>query len=292
LSSSYIAIDWGTTNRRAYRMAADGTVLDTIEDARGVLALTADDYPREAAALRDRLGPLPILAAGMVGSNRGWREAAYAPVPAGLSTLAQACVRLDDEDVVIVPGVSLRSERRTDVMRGEEVQVLGAVSAGLAPADALFCQPGTHNKWIQVAGGRIVDFATAMTGELFALLRDHGVLAGMLDDRVEDGPAFRRGLARGAGAGDLAVALFEVRSGVLLGALARADAAAFASGILIGADVGARRDLAGRDVHLLASGPLAALYAAAIAAAGGRAVTIDSRRAFAAGIHQIWELIR
>jgi 2-dehydro-3-deoxygalactonokinase len=292
LSSSYIAIDWGTTNRRAYRMAADGTVLDTIEDSRGVLALAADDYPREAAALRDRLGPLPILAAGMVGSNRGWREAAYAPVPASVLSLARACVRLDDEDVVIVPGVCLRSDRRTDVMRGEEVQVLGAVGAGLAPADALFCQPGTHNKWIQVAGGQIVDFATAMTGELFALLRDHGVLAGMLDDKVEDGPVFRRGLARGAGAGDLAVALFEVRSGVLLGALRRADAAAFASGILIGADVGARRDLAGRDVHLLASGPLAALYAAAIEAAGGRAVTIDSRGAFAAGVHQIWELIR
>ena len=114
----------------------------------------------------------------------------------------------------------------------------------------------------------------------------------MLDGEVQDGPSFRRGVARGAGAADLAVALFEVRSGVLLGALAQADAAAFASGVLIGADVGARPDVAGREVRLLAAGSLATLYAAAIEAQGGRALTIDSRAAFAAGVHQIWKLIR
>jgi 2-dehydro-3-deoxygalactonokinase len=292
LNSTYIAIDWGSTNRRAYLMASDGTVLDAFQDDRGALSLVGDDYRREVVAIRERLGVLPILAAGMVGSNRGWREAPYAPAPADLSALAGGCIRLRDDDVVILPGVSLHTDRRCDVMRGEEVQVLGAASAGLAPADALFCQPGTHNKWIRVAGGCIVDFATAMTGELFALLRAQGVLAGMLDGKVEDGPAFRRGLARGAGATDLAVALFEVRSAVLRGALPPADAAAYASGALIGADVGARSDIAGREVHLVASGPLAPLYAAAIEAVGGRAVAVDSRAGFAAGVHRIWELIR
>jgi 2-dehydro-3-deoxygalactonokinase len=175
-------------------------------------------------------------------------------------------------------------------MRGEEVQVLGAVAAGLAPDDALFCQPGTHNKWIATTGGRVSDIATALTGELFALLRGHGILAGMLDGDVADGAAFRDGLSRGAGARDLTVALFEVRARVLLGRLAPDDAAAFASGVLIGADVGARDDLAGRDVQLLAGGTLADLYAVAIAQAGGRPVTLDSERAFAAGIHRLWEL--
>jgi 2-dehydro-3-deoxygalactonokinase len=169
------------------------------------------------------------------------------------------------------------------------VQVLGAANGGLAPADALFCQPGTHNKWVRTEGGRIVDVATAMTGELFALVRDHGILAGMLGGDVADGPAFRDGVARGAGARDLTVALFGVRAAVLLGRRAPEEAAAYASGLLIGNDVGAQ-DVGGQTVHLLADGTLAALYAAAIAALGGQAVRADSHAAFLAGIHALWEL--
>jgi 2-dehydro-3-deoxygalactonokinase len=287
----YIAIDWGTTNRRAWLMGDAGAVLDTMRDDRGVLAVERDRYPAELTAVRDRFGPLPVIAAGMVGSTRGWREAPYLAVPADLESLAVACVTVAGKDMMIVPGVSLRTGSRADVMRGEEVQVLGAVIAGLAPGDALFAQPGTHNKWVEVQGGRIVDFATAMTGELFALLRSHGILAGMLDGEVADGPAFRDGVARGAGATDLPVALFGVRASVLLSTLPPEDAAAFASGVLIGADVGAR-DLAGRDVHLLADGALAALYAAAIETRGGMAVAVDSHSAFLAGIRHIWELSR
>lgn len=287
MSPAFLAIDWGTTNRRAYAMAADGTVLTTIRDDHGVLALSAAEYPAEIAALRAHLGDMPMIAAGMVGSTRGWRDVPYVAAPADLPTLAQRMVEADG--LAIVPGVSLRQGTRADVMRGEEVQVLGAVAAGLAPADALFCQPGTHNKWVTVTAGRITDFATAMTGELFALLRGHGILAGMLDGEVADGSAFRDGVARGLGATDLPVALFEVRASVLLGTLRPDQAASFASGLLIGADVGSQV-LDGREVHLLATGALADLYAVAIAAAGARSTPIDSQAAFAAGIHRLWEL--
>ena len=287
----YIAIDWGTTNRRAWLLGDHGAVIETTRDDRGVLAVERDRYSQELAAVRARLGALPVIAAGMVGSTRGWQEAPYLPAPADLDSLAAACATVAGEDMAIVPGVSLREGTRADVMRGEEVQVLGAVAVGLAPPQALFAQPGTHNKWVEVQGGRIVDFATAMTGELFASLRTHGILAGMLDGPAEDGPAFRDGVARGAGATDLPVALFGVRASVLLSTLPAEDAAAFCSGVLIGADVGAR-ELQGRDVHLLANGALADLYAAAIEARGGRAIRVDSHAAFLAGIHRIWELTR
>ncbi len=290
MKGAYIAVDWGTTNRRAYLVDADGRVLDTVRDDRGVLAIERSDYPDELATLRDKLGALPVIAAGMIGSTRGWVDAPYVAAPADLAALAAARAIVPGEDVSIVPGVKLTGPR-SDVMRGEEVQVLGAIAAGLAPADALFCQPGTHNKWVRTEAGRIVDVSTAMTGELFALLRGNGVLKGMLDGVVADGPAFRDGIARGAGATDLTVALFEVRAAVLLDALAPEDAAAFASGVLIGADVGAR-DLDGRDIHLLASGPLADLYAVAIAARGGRVIAVDNQAGFLAGIHAFWELTR
>ncbi|MDP1028020.1 2-dehydro-3-deoxygalactonokinase [Sphingomonas sp. KR1UV-12] len=289
---AYLALDWGTTNRRAYLMADDGAMLDTMRDDRGVLAVGREEYPAELEALRARYGDLPVIAAGMVGSTRGWHEAPYVAAPVDAAGLAAAALVLDDQRFTIVPGVSLLTDTRADVMRGEEVQVLGAVAAGLAPADALFCQPGTHNKWVRTEAGRITGFATAMTGELFALLRDHGILAGMLGGSVADGPAFRDGLARGAGAADLTVALFEVRAGVLLGRRAAEDAAAYASGILIGADVGSQgAGGAIGTVHLLADGNLADLYAAAIAALGGTAVRVDSHAAFLAGIHHLRELI-
>ncbi len=281
-----IAVDWGTTNRRAWRIEADGSVSDHVRDDRGVLAMAADDYAPALAALRDRLGDLPVIAAGMIGSTRGWREAAYVPAPADLAALAAAALRIDDADVTIVPGVSWVEGARADVMRGEEVQVLGAIAAGLAPADALFCQPGTHNKWIATRAERIVDVTTVMTGELFALLKAHGILAGMLDGPVDDGPAFRAGLTRGAGACDLGAALFEVRAAVLLDRRAPGDAAAYASGVLIGSDVGAR-DVAGNTVHLLAEGTLAALYTVAIEALGGRVEPVDATAAFIAGIHHL-----
>ncbi|MHA6722736.1 2-dehydro-3-deoxygalactonokinase [Sphingomonas sp. RS2018] len=288
---AYIAIDWGTTNRRVHAVAADGTRVATDRDDRGVLSLSREEYAADIAAIRARHGELPVIAAGMVGSTRGWVDVPYAALPAGFDTLAAGMVEAAPR-VSIVPGVARRDHARADVMRGEEIQVLGAIAAGLAPADALFCQPGTHNKWIATTAGRITDFTTAMTGELFALLRANGILAGMLDGPVADGPAFRDGLTRGHGCRDLTVALFEVRAGVLLGAIAPEDAAAFASGILIGADVGARDDLSGRDVHLLASGALADLYAVAITQAGGRTNAVDSDTGFVAGIHALWEIIR
>lgn len=285
---AYIAVDWGTTNRRAWLINGDAAVLESQHDGRGILSIAPGTYPQEIAALRQALGARPVYAAGMVGSNRGWHDVPYIDAPASLATLADHVMRLPDE-VVITPGIALRTGGRADVMRGEEVQALGAIAAGLAPADALFCQPGTHNKWIEARDHRIERFTTAMTGELFALLRGHGILAGMLDDTVVDGQAFRDGLARGAGARDLPAALFEVRAQVLLGARAASDAAAFASGILIGADVGSRDDVAGREVHLLASGAMNDLYAVAITLATGRVVRVDSEAAFLAGIHAIWK---
>jgi 2-dehydro-3-deoxygalactonokinase len=285
---AYLAVDWGTTNRRAYAMSAEGAVLDSLRDDRGVLVHEPGDYPAEIAALRARWGAFPVIAAGMVGSNRGWEVAPYVAAPATLQALAAACLEVAPE-VRIVPGVALRDGARPDVMRGEEIQVFGAIGAGAAPPTALFCQPGTHNKWIETVDGAITDFTTVMTGEFFALLRDHGVLRGMLDGAVHDGAAFRRGLRRGFAARNLAADLFEIRSGLLLERLSPDDAASYASGILIGADVGTRENLAIRPVHLLGGGSLGALYAVAIAEAGGNPVLVPDT-CTTAGIHALWRL--
>src|SRR5436305_1898038 len=125
----------GATARRIERSAEDGPMAKTTPRGRAGPAVAAAGCPRRIAASRERLGALPNIAAGMVGSTRGWREAAYVPAPADLATLAGAATRIEEQRVTIVPGVSLLTDTRADVMRGEEVQVLGAIVAGLAPAD-------------------------------------------------------------------------------------------------------------------------------------------------------------
>ncbi|WP_156169944.1 2-dehydro-3-deoxygalactonokinase [Aurantiacibacter luteus] len=286
----YLAIDWGTTNRRIYRMRADGECVDSTSDDRGVLAIDALDIPGEIQAMREAHGDLPLIAAGMVGSSRGWVEVPYVATPASLADVAAACAH-PAPGVSIVPGVSHLDERAADVMRGEEVQVLGAVAAGLASDTALFCQPGTHCKWIALEDGKIARFSTAMTGELFALLRGRSILSEMLGGPVAAGPAFAAGLQQGLEGGDALGALFGTRARVLLGRLAREDAAAWCSGLLIGADVRGQGDLAGRTIYLLSAGNLADLYRTAIEHAGATVVAIDSSIAFLAGIHALQESI-
>ena len=276
----FLAVDWGTTNRRVYRIE-DGQVARTERDDRGVTAVR--DFAAEAAAIRARFGELPMLLAGMVGSNIGWRAAPYVPAPAGIGELAANLLAIDSR-TAIVPGVSALAGGRPDVMRGEEVQLLGAVAAQLVPGDALLAQPGTHCKWAEMADGRIAGFTTAMTGELFGLLKAHGLLAAQLHGDVTANAAFLDGVEE-AKRRDLAASLFGIRAAKMLGTRDDADAAAYASGLLIGSDVAARLATSGHDrIHILAGPELGSLYAAAVEANGRAARIIDSHAAFVAGI--------
>jgi 2-dehydro-3-deoxygalactonokinase len=281
--SRFLAVDWGTTNRRVF-LIDGGAVAKTERDDRGVTSV--EDFAAEAAAIRGRFGDLPMLLAGMVGSNIGWRPAPYVAAPAGMAELAAGLLWIDDR-TAIVPGISTLVNGRPDVMRGEEVQLLGAVAAGLVPADSLLAQPGTHCKWVEMRDGRIADFVTAMTGELFALLRKHGLLAAQLGSEVTLGDAFREGVEDGKRQ-DLAASLFGIRAAKMLGQRDDADAASYASGLLIGTDVAARLATSAHDaVHILADPALGGLYSAAIQAHGRNAYLIDSHAAFVAGINEI-----
>jgi 2-dehydro-3-deoxygalactonokinase len=285
----FIAVDWGTTNRRAWRIAPDGTVEESFADAGGIMAIPAGGFPDEIAFLRGCLGDLPMLLGGMVGSNRGWREVPYVPCPAGLAALATA-IRWIDPRTGIVPGVSQDRRDAPDVMRGEEVQIMGALATGDLPADALACLPGTHAKWVRVTGGRIAAFATWMTGEFFALLGEHSILSPELCGTARPGPGFAAGVAA-SGDGDPLAQLFRVRAAAALDA-PLVDAAGFVSGLLIGSEVRAGFDLLpGADPVLIGDPALCALYAAAIAQLRGGeapcAPIVDGALAFRAGIRAL-----
>lgn len=280
--TAFLAVDWGTTNRRVY-LLNDGQLIASEQDDKGVRALSSKDYPAEIASIRRRFGDLPMILAGMVGSTIGWVSVPYAEMPADLPSLAAHIHRID-ERTVIVTGVCQRSP--DDVMRGEEVQLLGAVSQGAVPGDALLCQPGTHCKWVRMRGGAITSFSTAMTGELFSLLKQHSILAPQLRDSAMDDEGFRAGVVRGA-AGKLQSALFEIRAKAMLtGAV---DQSSYASGLLIGEDIADR--VSAEPIYILADETLGNLYRTAIETLGGRAFVIDSHVSFISGITKIKEMI-
>jgi len=286
-ADGFIAVDWGTTNRRAYLIDGSGKCSGEFEDARGVLSVPAGGFPDAVSEIRQRLGDKPLLLAGMVGSNRGWKEAPYVSCPAGLDELAKALVWVGEREA-IVPGVSYLKNDRADVMRGEEVQLLGAVAAGSVDPDGLVCHPGTHNKWATLRKGAVSEFRTVMTGELFSLLKEHSILSDLLKGPVEPNDVFRQAAAYAISNEALPAALFSVRARVLLGQSKKEDAASYASGLLIGADV--RVGLSyptGADITVIGRPELTRLYAAAIAQASRTVVELDGEQSFLAGIHEI-----
>lgn len=291
-AEGFIAADWGTTNRRAYLIDAAGECVDEFEDDRGILSVAKGGFEDAVAEVREKLGDRPLLLAGMVGSNRGWIEAPYVPCPAGLRDLAAKLVWPERGRTAIVPGVSFVDPNEADVMRGEEVQLLGAYAAGLVPADALVCHPGTHNKWARLEGGKIARFITVMTGEIFNLLREHSILADLLSGPAEPGGTFEKGVRRGLSGDCLAAELFKVRARVLLGAAEAKDAPSYASGLLIGADVRAGlRETGEAEIVVMGRPELTRLYSEALRVAGKQSREVDGERAFLEGAKGIVELI-
>ena len=272
-AAALVAIDWGTTSARAYRVAANGEVLEARAAPLGVLHVTDGRFDD---ALRELLGGwqderAPRVASGMIGSRQGWIEAPYIACPAPLTALVDGLVRTRDGELFIVPGVSTRDAYGIpDVMRGEETQIVGGVDH--REDRVLVVLPGTHSKWARVESGRIVDFMTFMTGEVWHVMRTHSILARLAVDTgtADAGPGFARGVARGLGPGNLAHDAFGARTLALMGELAGEEVADWLSGLMIGREVRNARTWAHRHgydggrVRLIGSDALCDRYAAAL----------------------------
>lgn len=296
--TALLALDWGTTSARAYRVAADGTVLEARTAPLGIQAVRNGAF---AAALDTLLGSwsvltAPRLACGMIGSRQGWVEAPYVACPASSRELAARIAAVPGATLRIVPGVTTRDrDGQPDVMRGEETQLVGAIDPDEVLALAVL--PGTHSKWARVERGRIVDFTTFMTGELFAVLLEHSILARLArPGPATSGPtvAFDRGLARGIAPGSLAHDLFGARTYALAGELAAEDVGEWLSGLLIGREIhDARRWAesglrATTPVRVIGNDALSARYAHALARAGIAATAAPSD----AAARGLWSIAR
>lgn len=245
-----IALDWGSTHLRASLLGAAGQVLATRQSADGVMAVPPGGFESVLTGVcghwMETHKGIPMLACGMVGSRQGWCEAPYLPTPAGPSQAAAALtvIGLGTQALSILPGVSSQPRPgRFDVMRGEETQVWGCRLAGPPDAFAWCLLPGTHSKWVRVDGqGRVCALHTYMTGELYALLCQHGTPGRLMVHGRPDAAAFAAGVALGAAEHAQAThAMFAARTAGLLGGVAADALPDYLSGVLIGAEIASAR---------------------------------------------------
>lgn len=288
-SEGYVAVDWGTTNRRAWRVEG-GQVTAEFADDIGFTSVPPGGFPAEVEGIRRRLGDVPLLLAGMVGARGGWVPAPYLPCPVDLESLVAGLIPVEGDRAFIVPGVSYQDGARADVIRGEETQFVGAVEAGMCAADAIICHPGTHNKWALLEGGRILRFRTVMTGEMFGLLKTGSLLKPWLETEASPGEPFAEGVSLGWEGRALTADLFTVRARVLLGSLPEYQVASFVSGLLIGADLRTGlSDLPEGEVVVMGRGALTRLFSAALTQVGRANRQVDGEDAFLAGAKAIVE---
>ena len=291
----FLAVDWGTSNLRAWVVGDDGAVIGEERFPWGVGKLPRGEPERR---LQESVRPtlcaedLPVLMCGMIGSTLGMVEVPYLDAPAGLGDLAGALHRVDGASppVMIAPGLRCRRPSGDiDVMRGEETKILGwaALDPARCEGRRLLVLPGTHAKWALLEDGRIVRFITAMSGELFDLLSRHSVL------RSEDGPddpaAFLRGVGAGAGRGPLAAKLFTARSNVVGGDMPAAGVRDYVSGVLVGDETSSLPAMIGaadddRRIDLLGDPSLCRLYETALTELGLTVETHDGDTAVLAGL--------
>src|ERR1700676_249538 len=306
--AALVAGDWGTSHLRLFLCQADGTVIASV-DGPGAADVHGDFPEMLDALLRGwtrQHGALPVVLCGMVGSSLGWTQAPYVACPARPEEIAQACVELRDGQVHIVPGLSCRNRLNApDVLRGEETQILGALrlDPALSYGRHLLCLPGTHSKWVLLEDGRVHEFLTAPTGELFAVLCEHSILVSDQRQRQDlhaatDGPAFDHGLMqiRRFPTAGLLHRLFECRSRRLTGDLHSDEAMPLLSGMLIASDVqGAVRLFAVPDarstVRVIGATRLTELYARALVSQDCDATIIDGTLASLNGLVQVHRLL-
>jgi 2-dehydro-3-deoxygalactonokinase len=286
-----IAVDWGTSSLRGALLAPDGTVLEEVSAPAGILTVPAGGF---AAAFNEHFGRwqqatgAPALIAGMAGSRQGWQEAPYCACPAGFAEIASHLHWVEPGRIALVPGLSCEDEGVPDVMRGEETQVVGALDL-LGLADARMVLPGTHSKWVQVAQRRIAGFRTFMTGELYALLRQHSILARTLpeSDGELDAEAFLRGLAHARSSASLLHAAFSVRTLALFERMPPAAAPSYLSGLVIGDELRAQGLERGAGAVVVIGAPaLAARYRLALESLGVAVTTVGAQAAWR-GLHAI-----
>lgn len=302
-TTSVVAVDWGTSHLRLWTLDSNGKANACHRSDRGMRTVERDEFE---SVLKSEMQTLqvptdtPVIMCGMVGSRQGWQEAPYKKMPCRIDAIAANAVKIDgvSRDVRILPGIAHFNATKPDVMRSEETQLLGLYDMLGEDLSGLVCMPGSHAKWVRIENGLVIDFATSLSGELFAALSVSSVLQHSLKNASKKvdpqsdvySRAVRNSLSDPA---TVLTRLFAARPHSLLNQMSDDDASAHISGTIVGQDIaGAIARFA--PVHattLVGSGHLGDLYSQALQIAGLQSKIVDGDELAILGLSHAAKLI-
>jgi len=312
--SKFISCDWGTSSFRLRLVDASAqAVLAQVKSNRGIAeahtqwrqqgldeekrfsfyqSIIQDHLQQLHEQVDHSLHDLPLIISGMASSNIGMVELPYKALPFGVdgSDLVVKKIKATGNfrhDVVVISGA--KSTR--DVMRGEEVQLIGCDFP--SNEERIYILPGTHSKHVTVKHQRVTDFKTYMTGEFFYLLSHYSILSKSVEQesRGDELKSFEEGVAQSVH-DHLLHNAFLVRTNHLFGSYSKEENHHYLSGLLIGAEL---KELAGDavPVTVVANESMQKYYVAALKKLGCRHVeTIDVDIALVNGHCKMYDMIK
>lgn len=293
-AGAFVGVDWGTTKASFILARTDGTILAE-QTGPGIAALDSPDAIEAAcfAAVAD-WPRVPLVIAGMAGSDIGWHPAPYVSAPATAEDVHASAIRFAARgvQVALLPGVkTTRGDGFPDFMRGEEIQIFGSMASDAG----LVCLPGTHSKWARIDNGKIAYFHTAMSNELMdAVGRGTILLKPKHAPIAQPGVQFLEGVTAVTHSKlGLETMLFTVRSRQIAKTLTAATADDYLAGLCIGSDIRSALTFHPdtRSVTLVGAPSLTKLYAAALASVGITSPQVDGKTAALAGLTSAYRAI-
>jgi 2-dehydro-3-deoxygalactonokinase len=298
ITPTLIAVDWGSSSFRAFLLGQNGTVIAKTATDQGIFTIPDKAFEKTLLAncgpWLDPHGKLPLIMGGMIGSRNGWLETPYQPCPVGAVDLANNLVSVPNTlglEIKIIPGVTGPSAfDGFDVMRGEEIQALGAL-ATIGANDAVLCLPGTHSKWCSAEDSTISTLTTFLTGEMFSLISNQSSISSLISETGHDQTSFEAGVACGNATSGLLNRLFSIRADALLDKANYTCSSSYLSGLLIGNEISVmKQHIENKNpVILVGNQGLTKRYSSALAASEVSCQTIDGETAFLRGIYSIAE---
>lgn len=301
-AANFIAVDWGSSNFRAYVVDELGRVGQRTKAHQGISRVRDESYPKTIRRLLgkwfNKYPDIPVIMSGMIGSRQGWQEVAYVSCPATIDKIVAGVEKIInhtfERDIYIVPGLKVvRGNDDFDIMRGEEIQVFGALHELPKAERHIICLPGTHTKWVEVKNGEIVNFKTFVTGEIFSLLSRYSILSGSMDGVAYYPEVFAKGLKQVMQSDDFLGDIFKIRIQALLGKLRSQEVSSYLSALLIGTEIKAAQKLFGdvKNITVIAAPWLSEMYQQCLAPLNITVTGIKTDQASVNGLLQVSKLL-
>lgn len=254
----FFSVDWGTSSLRVRLVATDQNNITVLQESTAPYGcsyvdalfreekrnISREDYflqfLKPYLLLSDPItieNKVPVVISGMAASGIGMREIPYSPLPFSLkgTGINHAVIPASsnfNHAVLLLSGICSNN----DVMRGEEVQLVGLQQYLGNTREAIFVLPGTHSKHILVRNSEIISFKTYITGELFHLLSTQSLLKNSITKpTAPDEDSFRQGL--NLSRENMLNTVFTIRAGSLLQNANSSSNFSLLSGILIGTEL-------------------------------------------------------